>query len=161
MRFITKSECHAWLTGRRREVPSSDAYEFSHREWFPKDGSRLCYVSRQIAVAMMEVRQPCLLWIQETDIWEANLHLYYRLRASYGEGRSVEDAPGHLFYGYEVEDLATFLFISLLNGWGGLILTHYDYINGFFSHDNFIDIFARHEETIAELRKAFEIPRTT
>jgi hypothetical protein len=157
MQFLTKQECEQWLSRRGREAPSKENSKFSGRAWFSREeAGRLYYLSRQIAAAMMEARRPCLLWIQETDIWEANLHLYYRLRQSYGNCRLVEDAPGHEFLGYEMEDLATLLQVSLLNGWGGLILTHFDDINAFFSHDGFIDFYAGHESTIKDLLKAFK-----
>ena len=29
-----------------------------------------------------------------------------------------------------------------MNGWGGYVLTHMDYVNAFFSHDEYIDFFA-------------------
>jgi hypothetical protein len=156
MQFLSDDECKNWLSGLRRQEPTTENYKFSDRAWFPKEAGRLYYASRQIAAAMMDARKPCLLWIRETGIWEANLHLYYRLRESYGDGRLVEEAPGHQFLDYETEDLASFLQVSLLNGWGGFILTEYDYLNAFFSHDGFIDVFASHESTMKDLLKSFE-----
>jgi hypothetical protein len=48
-----------------------------------------------------------------------------------------------------------FLQIAMLNGWGGYVLTQADYVNAFFSHDEFIDLFARADEHLADLRKEF------
>ena len=31
----------------------------------------------------------------------------------------------------------------MLNGWGGYVLTHADYVNAFFSHDEYIDFFCQ------------------
>ena len=64
-------------------------------------------------------RMPTLLWITEWSIWPSseNLHLYYRLRHTYGDHRLLHEAPGHLFLEYESEDLATFLQVAMLNGW--------------------------------------------
>jgi hypothetical protein len=95
-----------------------------------------------------------LLWMEEWGICEENLHLYYRLRQGYGDHRLLFDAPGHLFLGFEVEDFATFLQVSMLNGWGGTILTHLDYLNAFFSHDEFVDLFSNDEGRFNALRKA-------
>jgi hypothetical protein len=77
-------------------------------------------------------------------IWEnsENWHLYYKLRQSYGDLRLLHEAPGHLFLGHESEDLTSFLQIAVLNGWGGYILTQANYVNAFFSHDEYIDFFA-------------------
>ncbi len=89
-------------------------------------------------------RNPALVWITEWGIWGSseNLHLYYKLRQSYGDLRLLHEAPGHLFLGHESEDLTSFLQIAMLNGWGGYILTQANYLNAFFSHDEYIDFFA-------------------
>ncbi len=89
-------------------------------------------------------RSPALVWITEWGIWGSseNWHLYYKLRQSYGDLRLLHEAPGHLFLGHESEDLTSFLQVAMLNGWGGYILTQADYLNAFFSHDEYIDFFA-------------------
>ena len=70
-------------------------------------------------------------------IWPSseNWHLYYRLRQSYGDYRLLEETPGHLFLKHESEDLASFLQLAILNGWGRYLLAEADYVNVFFSHD--------------------------
>jgi hypothetical protein len=40
------------------------------------------------------------------------------------------------------KDLTSFLQIAMLNGWGGYVLTQAEYLNAFFSHDEYIDFFA-------------------
>ena len=42
----------------------------------------------------------------------------------------------------------------MLNGWGGTILTQLDYLNAFFSHDEFVDLFSNDEGSFNALRKA-------
>src|SRR5215207_7196291 len=54
---------------------------------------------RQLERAL-QPRDACLLWVADWGIWEGNLHLYYRLRQSYGDRRRLEDAPAHLFLDY-------------------------------------------------------------
>ena len=73
-------------------------------------------IARWIANSLT-YRRPTLVWIPEWGIWESseNLHLYYRLRNSYGDLRLLHEAPGHLFLGHESEDLASFLQIAMLN----------------------------------------------
>lgn len=66
----------------------------------------------------------------------------------------LQEAPGHLFLEYEPEDLASFLQLSMINGWGGYILTDMNYVNAFFSHDEFIDFFAEQPENLASVREA-------
>jgi hypothetical protein len=90
---------------------------------------------------------PTLLLITEWSIWSSseNWHLYYRLRQSYGDRMLLHEKPGHLFLEHEAEDLASFLQIAMLNGWGGYVLTHANYMNAFFSHDEYLDFFAKPE----------------
>jgi hypothetical protein len=64
---------------------------------------------------------------------------------------------GHLFLEYEAEDLASFLQMALLNGWGGYVLPQANYANAFFSHDEYISFFAERAENLAEVREAFKI----
>lgn len=66
--------------------------------------------------------------------------------------RLLHEAPGHFFLEHEAEDLASFLQIAMLNGWGGYILTQADYVNAFFSHDEYIDFFDKQENHLAEIR---------
>jgi hypothetical protein len=95
-----------------------------------------------------------LLWITEFGIWPSseNWNLFDRLRRSYGETDSLRERPGHLFFGDEIDDLASFLQLSALFGWGGYLLTEADQINAFFSHDEYIDFIARVQGQIEQLR---------
>lgn len=105
-------------------------------------------------------RRPALLWITEWGIWGSseNWHLYYKLRESSGDHRLLHEAPGHLFLDYEAEDLASFLQVAMLNGWGGYLLTEANYINAFFSHDEFIDFFPATGGDLNEVRNVFRPP---
>lgn len=106
----------------------------------------------------MTYRQPALLWMTEWGIWGSseNWHLYYKLRHAYKDQGLLDEAPGHLFLEHETEDLASFLQIAMLNGWGGYILTGADYVNAFFSHDEYIDFFAGLEPNLASVREMLE-----
>jgi hypothetical protein len=67
----------------------------------------------------MKPRFSCLLWVSEFSIHPSNenLHLYYRMRQSYGEIRLLNEAQGHLFLDYEDAELASFLQMGIVNGW--------------------------------------------
>ena len=54
---------------------------------------------------------------------------------------------------YESEDLATFLQVAMLNGWGGYVLTQAGYVNAFFSQDEYIDFFAETDGCLEEVRQ--------
>jgi len=71
----------------------------------------------------------------------------------------LDEAPGHLFLEYESEDLATFLQMAMLNGWGGYVLTDADYVNAFFSHDEYVDFIAKHDANLSDVREKFAPPQ--
>jgi hypothetical protein len=41
----------------------------------------------------------------------------------------------------------------MLNGWRGYVLTEANYVNAFFSHDEYIDFFAENSGNLADIRK--------
>lgn len=155
MRFYTKEECDEWLKGRERVKPDTVEGLPSLRILYPSKSHRLYYFAYWMATELL-YREPALLWITEWEIWGSceNWHLYYRLRQHYGDNRLLHEAPGHLFLGYEAEDLISFLQLAMLNGWGGYVLTQVNYANIFFSHDEFIDLFSTNEDILQRARKA-------
>jgi|SRR5271157_630327 len=155
MRFYTEQECEAWLNGRERVKPDSVPETLTAQLPYPPTPHRIHYFARWIANSLT-YRMPTLLWITEWGIWEGseNWHLYYKLRQSYDDHRLLHEAPGHLFLDYETEDLASFLQLAMLNGWGGYVLTGANYVNVFFSHDEYIRFFTSTESSLAEVREA-------
>ena len=87
-------------------------------------------------------------------IWPSseNWHLYYKLRQSYAYQRLLQEAPGHFFLEHESEDIASFLQVAMLTGWGGYLLTEANYVNVFFSDDEFIEFLADTDENLASVR---------
>jgi hypothetical protein len=79
------------------------------------------YTLAKQLVAWFGPTRHCLLWITEFGIWDANLHLYYKLRQSYGDHRALFEAPGHAFLSHEESDLISFLDLALQFGWGGFL----------------------------------------
>ena len=154
MRFYTNDECEAWLSGRQRSKPEAAPGCLRLRKPYPREPYRMFYFAHWIATELA-CRQPALLCITEWGIWPSfeNWHLYYRLRQSHGDRHLLHERPGHLFLEYEAEDLASFLQVSMLNGWGGYVLTHINYANVFFSHDEYLDFYADRQEMIDRIRK--------
>jgi hypothetical protein len=156
MRFYTKDECEEWLRGRDRTKPDAVAETQIERFDYPAEPYRVFGMAHWMA-SSLTFRMPTLLWITEWSIWPSseNWHLYYKLRQSYGDIRLLHEAPGHLFLEHESEDLASFLQIAMLNGWGGYVLTHANYVNAFFSHDEYIEFFATLDANLTEVRREF------
>jgi len=154
LRFYTQKECEEWLSERQRQKPVAGSGAHVTRVGYPPEPYRLLFLAHWIAAALT-YRMPALLWITEWGIWPSseNWHLYYKLRQTYSDPRLLHEAPGHLFLEHEVEDLASFLQMAMLNGWGGYVLTHADYVNAFFSHDEYIDFFAKHDKNLTPVRE--------
>jgi hypothetical protein len=155
MRFYAPFECDEWITERKRTKPDVATAKPSLRLKYPSSPHRL-YGWTQWIASFITHQNPCLLWVTEWGIWSSseNLHLYYRLRQSYDDFRLIDEAPGHLFLGHETADLASFLQIAMLNGWGGYILPAANYVNAFFSHDEFIDFYSEDDSLIHQIRDA-------
>ncbi len=156
MRFYTAAECEQWLHDRQRSKPDKLREVPVEHVAYPPEPHCLFYVSYWIAQTLT-YRMPTLLWITEWGIWPSteNWHLYYKLRQTYSDQRLLDEAPGHLFLEHETEDLASFLQIAMLNGWGGYVLTQADYVNAFFSHDEYIEFYAEKSGNLAGVREAF------
>ena len=154
LRFYTQQECEDWLRGRKRRKPDAVPGTCTERVGYPPEPYRFFFVAHWIA-ASLTYRMPTLLWITEWGIWPTseNWHLYYRLRQTYSDHRLLDEAPGHLFLEHETEDLASFMQIAMQNGWGSYILTDANYVNAFFSHDEYIDFFAQNDGNLADVRK--------
>jgi len=154
LHFYNKHECETWLFDRQRR--RLDAVPGAHVERidYPSGPYRIFHVARWIATSLTHQR-PTLLWVTEWGIWPSseNWHLYYKLRQSYSDRRLLHEAPGHLFLEHEAEELASFLQVAMLNGWGGYVLTDLNYVNAFFSHDEYIDFFSDRDENLADIRK--------
>jgi len=155
MRFYAKEECEAWLLDRGRTKPELEPGVSSERLNYPPEPHQVFFTARWIAKELTH-RRPALLFITEWGIWASseNWHLYYKLRQSYADYRLLQEAPGHLFLEHEAEDLGSFLQISMLNGWGGYVLTEANYVNAFFSHDEYIDFFSSKSANLAGIREA-------
>jgi hypothetical protein len=154
LRFYTDEECETWLSDRHRQKPDLMPGINTERIRYPREPYRVFCIARWIA-ATLPSRKPTLLFVTEWGIWPSseNWHLCYKLRQSYGDNRSLHEAPGHLFLEHESEDLASFLQISILKGWGGYVLSEADYVNAFFSHDEYIDFFSERSENLSGVRK--------
>jgi len=156
MRLYTQAECEEWLSTRNRLKPTEATGLCKMRVPFPSDFPQLFFAASWVAQTLSH-EMSVMLWITEWGIWPGseNLHLYYKLRQSYSDHRLLHEAPGHLFLKHGVEDLASYLQIAMLNGWGGYVLAEADYLNAFFSHDEYIDFYASDEAGLSSIRETF------
>jgi hypothetical protein len=125
--------------------------------FLPGDSGAKVGLSRIIANTLMQ-RGPVLLWVTETGIWPSSEHadLFLRYRRSYGEGRSVSEAPVHFFETAEDTDaLISVLYITLGFIWGAEICRLDRSVAMTVSHDEWIEYrFAPgHEAFISEFQR--------
>lgn len=146
MKTLTATESAEWCSARGIELDAQrkprhpgNGLHCSRFE-IPASANRLVWFCRFVE-AELQPRNHCLLWVSGWGVWESseNWHLYYRLRQSYGDHRLLEDAPGHLFLGYETHDLVSFLQIGIAAGWDMHLLPSEGYGRVFISHDGWVE----------------------
>jgi hypothetical protein len=148
MQFLDLEGCRGWardhnvtLTSRGWPVTIRELALPVVRFGLPSPVYRTTWFSQYLSVVLPGAAES-LLWVTEWGIWPSseNWHLYRHLRQSYGNGNSVEQAPGHLFSSAERDDLATFLQVGILFGWDMNLLAFPDRARLFVSHDEFVAI---------------------
>lgn len=156
MRCLTNQESKEWAKGHGHSVKPRKAASkvFCVSGEIPKDFSRLTWFSNFLATSFVSFDQ-CLLWITEWGIWPSseNPHLFYRLRQTYGENRLLNEAPGHLFLKHEVPDLASFISVGIISGWGFHLQPSPYWVRGFVSHDKWFNLEAENESNLAEIKR--------
>jgi len=154
LRFFTHQQSEDWLAGLQRQKPDAVPNIQAQRIAYPQQPHDVFVIAHWVATSLTH-RMTVLLWITEWGVWPSseNLHLYYKLRHAYGDARLLSEAPGHLFLPHEAEDLASFLQIAMLNGWGGYVLTQAGHVDMFFSHDEYMTFYSENDACLAEVRR--------
>lgn len=167
MRYLTSNECAEWCTGHGIQLGSDGLPERYPPNtggvvafYLPETPGQLTWLCRFVSLSL-KPRRECLLWVKEFSIFPSseNLHLYYRLRQSYGDLRLLHEANGHLFLDYEEADLASFLQIGIVNGWDmhvfpALAYGEPDTARAVICHDEWIALHHRQESAIKEWRES-------
>lgn len=117
----------------------------------PIDSGRKISLARVIANVLLE-HGPFLLWFTETGVWPSSEHIQLldRYRMSFGEFRSVHEAPVHWFDASERDDAISVLSLGLFFVWNLEIVTADRSTAVTISHDEWIEIrFAPHNREVA------------
>ena len=142
MHFLTLDECRDWCDGlvplNDRRLPEWPSQQRIYARGPATSDIGFC---RQLERAL-QPREACLMWLTDWGIWTGNLHLYYRLRQSYGDHRRFQDAPGHLFLDYEAADLVSYIQVGQMNGWDFHLIPYLGYARAFISHDEYVEFSA-------------------
>jgi hypothetical protein len=146
MRIYTPEECATWaerlVTLDDGRKPTRDL-EKPHRLRceFPKSFTQMLWFSRCIDAAL-QPRQSCLVWVTDWGVFPSNenLHLFYRLRQTYGETRLLHEAPGHLCLNFESAEVVTLVHLGILFGWDLHLIPTSGYARAFVCHDEWVEI---------------------
>jgi hypothetical protein len=160
---LTKEDSRKWCEGHgftsgREGYPVINQKKHSAVTYFSeKNWSQLTWFSGFLTSYLQPFRE-CLLWVTEWGVWPSseNLHLFYRLRESYDERRSLHDAPGHSFLGYENADLTTYIQVALQFGWGFYLVTSPSHHSAFVSHDEYVDFYTDDPDVAEKARHCLE-----
>ena len=160
MRFISDEEARRWAANFAQQdserglplVPASD-HPGVLRYSFEDSDEYAYFWLAQTVVRSLEYFDECLLWVTQTGVWMSNenLHLYYRLRQSYGDSFLVHEKPAALFLRHEEVDLVSFIHLGLLFGWDMYLVSSHDYGRVFISHDGWIQFSEKSPQVTTEL----------
>ena len=161
MQFLTWDEVREWLSGRSMldeggsPVLEGPGQESIRLDFADVPGYRHFTFARDLIEGLGEFDE-ALLWVTQHGTWSSseNLHLYYRLRESYGERTHLFDRPALIALAHERLDLLSFLHLGMLFGWDLWIVTNYDYGRLFVSHDEFV-LVSGCAETLRALRESW------
>jgi hypothetical protein len=107
--------------------------------FMPRTSSRKVILSRIIANSFAKQGQ-VILWLTEWGVWgdSEQPDIFTRYRLSYGETRSLAEAPVHIFNDDGRTALVSCLRIALFSNWGGEVMDVERNLNVTFSHDEWI-----------------------
>jgi hypothetical protein len=144
MRFLTLKEIQIWCKNYgftlseegRLSLPSTEKHSIHLN--IPQPFTSLTWFCEHLEFSLRP-RETCLLWVTGWGIFHENLHLYYKMRQSYGDHQLLHEAPGHLFLNYESADLVSFIQTAIICGWDAHLIPTIGYSRAFISHDEFVE----------------------
>jgi hypothetical protein len=149
MRFLTENEARTWAARFARNddtrgIPVVPAREHQGKLRYPFEnlaGYRYFSLA-QNAVRCLDYFDECLLWITQVGVWPSNenLHIYYRLRESYGDRFLVTEKPAVVCLRHESVDLTSLVHLGMLFGWDMFLVTSHDFGRVFISHDGWMQL---------------------
>jgi len=152
MRILSPREAATWCQAHHVALSDSGHPELSDVDLkfrIPRDAQERVQLVSQAMEAFKD-ETVFLVWFADWSVWFGQrMHVFDRLRMSYGETRPLIDSPGHLFDQTEMEDAVSFVTIAVLFLWDCYIVVPGRRKLLFLSHDEF------------GLSKGFELPNST
>jgi hypothetical protein len=121
MRVLSPQEATKWCQANHVALSDRGLPERSDADLrfeIPSDAQRRVYLVSQ-AMETFGDEPLFFVWFDDWSIWPSGqrMHVFDRIRMSYGETRRLIDSPGHLFEGTEIEDGTSFVTIAALFLW--------------------------------------------
>jgi hypothetical protein len=121
MQVLSGSEAVEWCRASgvklsARDLP--DASDCDRKCEIPSDaGARVALVHR--VMESFRDESSFLVWFDDWSVWPSGqrMHVFDRVRMSYGETRPLIEAPAHLFDQSEIEDAISFVTVAILFLW--------------------------------------------
>jgi hypothetical protein len=141
MKVLAPQKAAAWCVAHNVTLSSHGLPERSDAELrfeIPHDAQKRVSLVGQAMEAFRD--EPLfLVWFDDWAVWPSGqrMHIFDRVRMSYGETRRLIDSPGHLFDGVEFEDGTSFATIAALFLWDCYVVTPERTKLLFLSHDEF------------------------
>jgi hypothetical protein len=141
MKVLSLTEAVAWCQAHqvalnRRGLPDrSDAHlKFK----IPQDTQKRVYLVSQ-AMEPFADEPLFLVWFDDWSVWPSGerMHIFDRIRMSYGETRRLIEAPGHIFDGTEIVDGTSFVTIAALFLWDCYVVSPGKTKLLYLSHDEY------------------------
>jgi hypothetical protein len=138
MRALTASEAKKWCRANGAQLGDSGFPEARRRATsfeIPTDaGRRVALVARHLEE--FRGRGQSLVWFNDWSVWPSGqrMHIFERLRASYGETRPLAEVPAFLFNADEYEGFGSFVTLGVLFLWDVHVVGAHGQLL-FYSHD--------------------------
>jgi hypothetical protein len=139
MRTITRGQANQWcetheiaVTDRFLPARPISAHEFK----IPKDAGERVYLVAK-SMTSFETSKEILIWFDDWGVWPSSqrMHLFDRLRLSYGESRPLSVVPAQIFEQSEFEDVVSFVTLGVLFLFDCYVICSDGKEILFFSHD--------------------------
>ena len=141
MKVLTRQECIAWCRDHSivlndRSLPDLAGAELKFE--IPNDTQKRIYLSRR-AMEEFADEPTVLVWLNDWSVWPSGqrMHIFDRLRMSYGENRPIIEAPAQVFQQLEIEDAISFVTLAVIFLWDCYVITPNRARFLFFSHDEY------------------------
>jgi len=141
------AEVHGLLTGEEFNIQLPGLSPTFHGIYADGRRSGREQAAAKELIHHLGIWNECLVWITARGVWPSSEDWpkFYAWRGSFGERRSLNTAPGHLFEQRERQLLEELLTFIMENAWDANILCSVggraDKILGKISHDEWFEVF--------------------